>query len=313
MDQNKKDQQQEQGMRDEQVSDSGAREDLPHPPAIKVLFADLHRVIADTSAFILNHSGFSAFPAHSVDEAVTIASEKAIDVAFIELLIGETDAIDAAERILAVRPHCRIIIWTGRSEPVLTWVRREADKRFGGCDLVCKPVGPFRVMRIARGEAVLHESSDWVAEEDCLSGAELHQYLREARECMLTLYKEENALRAYAAMLNTFDVSKLEPLLADDFHYSSELALVEIRTKEAFLKYITGNLKTIKSSGNRIWAEMGELSHTWPGPCVVISQGGKNDLQCIVVAKVEDGKIKRLDQRVVPLPESAERTGEYPE
>jgi hypothetical protein len=167
-------------------------------------------------------------------------------------------------------------------------------------------------MRILRGEAVLHESVDCVADEDCLGGSELHQYMREARECMLAIYKEQDALRAYAAMLNTFDVSKLEPLLADDFHYSSELALVEIRTKKDFLKYIRGKLKTLQSSGNRIWAEMGRLSHTWPGPCVVISEGGQNDLRCIVLAKVEDGKIKRLDQRVVPLPKSAERTGEYP-
>jgi DNA-binding response OmpR family regulator len=293
--------------------ESEAREDLPHAPGIKVLFADLHRVIADTAAIILNQCGFSAFPAHSVDEAVRIANENSIDVAFIELLIGETDAIDAAERILEVRPYCRIIIWTGRSEPVLSWVRREADRRFGGCELVCKPVHPIRTMRIARGEAVLHEPSTWVADEDCLSGSDLHEYLSEAREGMLQLQKEKNALRAYAAMLNTFDVSKLEPLLADDFHYSSELALVEIRTKQDFLKYIRGKLKTLQSSGNRIWAEMGWLNQTWPGPCVVISQGGKNDLQCIVLAKVEDGKIQRLDQRVVPLPESAERTGEYPD
>jgi DNA-binding response OmpR family regulator len=312
MDQNKKDQQREQGTSNELVSDRDAREDLPHAPAIKVLFADLHRVIADTCAMILNLSGFLAFPAHSVDEAVRIASEKAIDVAFIELLIGETDAIDAAERILAVRPYCRIILWTGRREPVLSWVRREADRRFGGCELILKPVHPQDLIRILRGETVLHESRDWVADEDCLGGAELHQYLREARECMLTIYKEQDALRAYAAMLNTFDVSKLEPLLADDFHYSSELALVEIRTKQGFLKYIRGKLNTLQSSGIRIWAAMGWLNQTWPGPCVVISEGGKNDLQCIVLAKVEDGKIKRLDQRVVPLPESAERTGEYP-
>jgi DNA-binding response OmpR family regulator len=290
-----------------------ACEDLSHVTGIKVLVADLYRVIADTFAMILNMKGFSAFPAHNVDEAVRIASEKTIDVAFIELLIGETDAIDAAERILAVRPHCRIIIWTGRSEPVLSWVRREADKRFGGCELVCKPVHPIRAMRIARGEAVLHESSARAADEDCLSGSDLHEYLREARECMLKLDKEENALRAYAAMLNTFDVSRLEPLLADDFHYSSELALDEIRSKQKFLKYIRGKLNTIKSSGYRIWAEMGRLSHTWPGPCVVLAQGGQNDLQCIVLAMIENGKIKRLDQRVVPLPESAVRTGIYPE
>lgn len=32
----------------------------------------------------------------------------------------------------------------------------------------------------------------------------------------------EGALRAYATMMNTLDVSGLEPLLADDFHYASQ-------------------------------------------------------------------------------------------
>jgi hypothetical protein len=121
---------------------------------------------------ILNLNGFSAFPAHSVDQAVRIASEKAIDVAFIELLIGETDAIDAAVRILEVRPYCRIIIWTGRSEPVLSWVRREADGQFGGCELVCKPIDPPQVIRTARGEPVPYEPWTWLVDEDFLSGSE---------------------------------------------------------------------------------------------------------------------------------------------
>jgi len=80
---------------------------------IKVLVADLHRVFADTIAMILNLSGFSAFPACTVSEAVKIAREQAMDVAMLELLIGETDAIDAAECILAVWACCLIIIWTG--------------------------------------------------------------------------------------------------------------------------------------------------------------------------------------------------------
>src|SRR4051812_147092 len=98
--------------------------DLLELPGIRVLVADLFPVIAQTFAMILNASRFSAYSACSVDQAVRIARDNAIDVAFIELLIGETNAIDAATRILAHRPYCRIVIWTGRSEPLLSWVRR---------------------------------------------------------------------------------------------------------------------------------------------------------------------------------------------
>jgi CheY-like chemotaxis protein len=180
----------------EDVSD-----ELLYVPGIRVLVADLFPVIADICTMILNASGFSAFSAHSVGHAVRIASENAIDVAFIELLIGDTDAIDAAVRILALRPYCRIVIWTGRREPVLSWVRREAARQFGGCELLCKPIHPRDILRIARGEPVPRhciirneprgsaeiQPVTPIAEEYCLSGPALHEYLNEAREVLLKL------------------------------------------------------------------------------------------------------------------------------
>lgn len=89
----------------------------------------------------------------------------------------------------------------------------------------------------------------------------------------------ERALRAYAAMMNTLNVSHLEPLLADDFHYAS----------------------------------MGWLDSEFPGPCVVMAQSEKDNLIGVVLAKVGDGKIKRLDLCFVPGPHLARRTGEYPD
>jgi hypothetical protein len=44
----------------------------------------------------------------------------------------------------------------------------------------------------------------------------------------------------------------------------------------------------------------------------VMAQGGKDNLLAVVLAKVEDGKIKRLDLCGVPSPHSARRTGDYP-
>ena len=43
-----------------------------------------------------------------------------------------------------------------------------------------------------------------------------------------------------------------------------------------------------------------------------MAQGGKDNLLAVVLAKVEDGKIKRLDLCGVPSPHSARRTGDYP-
>jgi len=131
---------------------------------------------------------------------------------------------------------------------------------------------------------------------------------------MLTV---EKALRAYAAMMNTLDVSKLEPLLADDFHYASQMVLAEIESKAEYIPYMTAKLKALKAhrsgGGRQGWAEMAWLDHTYPGPCVVLAQSSRDDLVGLVLAKVENGKIKRLDACVAPSPYTAKRSGEYPE
>lgn len=122
----------------------------------------------------------------------------------------------------------------------------------------------------------------------------------------------EEALRAYATMMNTLDASCLEPLLADDFHYASQWVFAEIESKSAYLEYIVPKLEAIRKSGAAAWAEMGWLDREFPGPCVVMAQGDKDNLLAVVLAKVEDGKIKRLDLCGAPSPHSARRSGEYP-
>lgn len=123
---------------------------------------------------------------------------------------------------------------------------------------------------------------------------------------------KEHALRAYSAMMNTLDVSCLEPLLADDFHYASQWVFAEIESKAAYLEYIVPKLDAIRDSGAAVWAEMGWLDREVPGPCVVMAQGHKDNLLAVVLAEVEGGKIKRLDLCGAPSPHSARRTGDYP-
>ena len=123
---------------------------------------------------------------------------------------------------------------------------------------------------------------------------------------------KEQALRAYATMMNTLDASCLEPLLADDFHYSSQWVLAEIESKNAYLKYIFPKLDAIRKLGSVVWAEMGSLDREIPGPCVVMAKDEKDNLVAVVLATVEDGKIKRLDLCGAPSPHSARRTGDYP-
>ncbi len=123
---------------------------------------------------------------------------------------------------------------------------------------------------------------------------------------------KEDALRAYAWMMNTLDASRLEPLLAEDFHYASQWVLSEITSKAEYLAYITPKLEAIRRSEANVWAEMGALDRELPGPCVVMAQGERDKLAAVVLATVEGNKIKRLDLCGAPSPHSARRSGIYP-
>lgn len=132
------------------------------------------------------------------------------------------------------------------------------------------------------------------------------------------MLSREDALRAYAAMMNTLNVSRLAPLLAEDFHYASQKVFAEIESKQEYLDYITKKLQALKDSGAKVWAEMGEieesfavLSHGWGTPCVVMAQGGKDNVVSLVFAEVKDGALRGLDM-CMPELYRWERTGEYP-
>jgi hypothetical protein len=123
---------------------------------------------------------------------------------------------------------------------------------------------------------------------------------------------KEEALRAYARMWNTLDASHFEPFLAEDFHYASQMVLSELESKSDFMAYIIPKLEAVRNSDAPVWAEVGWLSHSFPGPCLVVAQGRQEDLVGVVLARVEGEKISRIDLCIIPTPESAERTGEYP-
>jgi len=126
---------------------------------------------------------------------------------------------------------------------------------------------------------------------------------------------EIEALRAYARMINNLNITHIKPYIADDFHYVSQSVFDKIESKDKFLDYIQGKLHTIRKNrpNNKVWAEIGELkTHQRGRSCVLIAQGKKDELKETVLAKVVGDKIERIDVCLVPSPELAKRTGEYP-
>ena len=123
-----------------------------------------------------------------------------------------------------------------------------------------------------------------------------------------------SGLRAYAAMMNTLDASRIEPFLADDFVYESQAVFQPLESKQAFLNYIRPKLETVKRANATVYAELGRVSaYGSEQPCVVLAQSRPENLVGLVLAKAEGGKLKRLDLCVVPPPQTAQRSGEYPQ
>lgn len=123
----------------------------------------------------------------------------------------------------------------------------------------------------------------------------------------------EDALRAYAKALNTLNPAPLEPILAVDFHYSSQMVFQEITSRDTFLDYFRVKLQAIEKSKATVFAEMGKMPEYFRyEPCVVVAQHGKDNLVGVALGEVESNQLKRLDFCIAPCPSSATRTGDYP-
>jgi hypothetical protein len=121
----------------------------------------------------------------------------------------------------------------------------------------------------------------------------------------------EDALRAYAKMMHHMSTDYLEPLMAEDFHYSSAWVEEVLTTKQRYLDYIDPKLRSIKRSGDRVWAEMSCLPDS-RGPYLVMAQGDQENIVGTVWAQVEGDKIKRIEMRGADCLDTLGRTGEYP-
>lgn len=124
---------------------------------------------------------------------------------------------------------------------------------------------------------------------------------------------EEAALQAYARMMNTLNTECLESLLADDFTYESQQVFQPLESKQAFLDYINPKLKTIQQARATVFAEMGTVAAYGKNQsCVILAQNDRANLVGLVLAKTDGVFLKRLDLCIVPPPQTAKRSGEYP-
>ncbi len=106
----------------------------------KVLVADDERVIADTLAIILNQSGFQATAVYSGEKAVETARTLQPDMVISDVIMTDLNGIDAAIKIRAMLPACKILLFSGQAATadLLDRARGQGHE----FEILAKPVHP---------------------------------------------------------------------------------------------------------------------------------------------------------------------------
>jgi CheY-like chemotaxis protein len=119
---------------------------------LKVLIADDERVIADTLAAILNRFDFDARAVYNGRAAVDALSSFEPDILISDVIMPEMSGIEAAVAILAQRPDCKVVLFSGQAGTANLLHDAQAQ---GACfEILTKPVHPVDLLAKLRGVGV---------------------------------------------------------------------------------------------------------------------------------------------------------------
>jgi CheY-like chemotaxis protein len=122
------------------------------PRDMKVLVADDEHVIADTLAVILTKAGFETRAVYSGEEAVEMAEHFRPDMLITDVVMGDISGIDAAIKILAMLPDCKILLFSGQAATVD--LLEKARLQGHVFEILAKPVHPSDLLAKIRNSAV---------------------------------------------------------------------------------------------------------------------------------------------------------------
>src|SRR5258708_22760425 len=106
----------------------------------KVLVADDERVIADTLAIILTKHGYDAPAVYTGTAAVERARSVRPDLVISDVIMPDMNGIDAAIKIRAMLPSCKILLFSGQAATAdLLETARQQGHEF---EILAKPVHP---------------------------------------------------------------------------------------------------------------------------------------------------------------------------
>jgi CheY-like chemotaxis protein len=110
----------------------------------RVLVVDDERIIADTIVQILNGSGFTAHAAYNAAEAIELAQEVCPDLVLSDVMMPDTDGVEASIAIRGVCPTARIVLFSGHA--TTTELLDRARERGHDFELLAKPLHPSKLI-----------------------------------------------------------------------------------------------------------------------------------------------------------------------
>lgn len=116
-----------------------------------VLIADDEPSIARTLSLILEAHGYRPAIARTGEEAVEQAGASAPDIFVCDIVMPGISGIDAALRVRALCPDCRIILISGELISTELLARARADGN--EFEVLAKPFHPSRLLEWLRGDA----------------------------------------------------------------------------------------------------------------------------------------------------------------
>ena len=114
----------------------------------RVLVADDERVIADTLAIILNQNGYDASAVYTGTAAVEKARSMRPDLLISDVIMPDMNGIDAAIKIRAFLPGCKILLFSGQA--ATADLLEDARKRGHEFEILAKPVHPQDLLQKLR-------------------------------------------------------------------------------------------------------------------------------------------------------------------
>jgi len=114
----------------------------------RVLVADDEKVIADTLAIILNQNGYDASAVYTGTAAVEKAKATRPDLVISDVIMPDMNGIDAAIKIRAFLPSCKILLFSGQA--ATADLLEDARKRGHEFEILAKPVHPQDLLQKLR-------------------------------------------------------------------------------------------------------------------------------------------------------------------